>query len=58
MFLKTIGLQNEFYEINEFLGDATKARTMLGWKPTTTFDQLVAEMVQTDIETMKQNPNA
>ena len=44
--------------ITIYLGDASKAREMLGWKPTTTFDQLVAEMVQTDIETMKQNPNA
>lgn len=45
-------------EVDTLLGDSSKAREMLGWKPTTTFDQLVAEMVQSDIETMKQNPNA
>jgi GDPmannose 4,6-dehydratase len=27
------------------VGDATKARTQLGWKPTVTFEQLVALLV-------------
>jgi GDPmannose 4,6-dehydratase len=30
------------------LGDASKAKTELGWSPTVTFDQLVAEMVEED----------
>jgi GDPmannose 4,6-dehydratase len=35
-------------EVDELLGDSTKARTVLGWKPTYTFDDLVKEMVDTD----------
>ena len=30
--------------------DPTKAREKLGWTPTTTLEQLVAEMVETDLE--------
>ena len=32
-------------EVDLLIGDATKARTKLGWKPTVTFPQLVATMV-------------
>jgi GDPmannose 4,6-dehydratase len=35
-------------EVDELLGDSTKARTVLGWKPQYSFDQLVEEMVNTD----------
>lgn len=35
-------------EVEELLGDSTKARTELGWKPQYTFDQLVKEMVDHD----------
>jgi GDPmannose 4,6-dehydratase len=35
-------------EVDELLGDSTKARTVLGWKPTYAFDDLVKEMVDTD----------
>jgi len=35
-------------EVEELLGDSTKARTELGWAPTTSFDQLVQEMVEGD----------
>ena len=37
-------------EVDELLGDPTKAREKLGWKHTTTFPQLVAEMVKSDME--------
>lgn len=37
-------------EVDLLLGDATKARTRLGWKPQTSFDQLVAMMVDRDLE--------
>jgi GDPmannose 4,6-dehydratase len=36
-------------EVEELLGDSTKARTELGWNPETTFEQLVSEMVENDL---------
>jgi GDPmannose 4,6-dehydratase len=35
-------------EVEELLGDSTKARTKMGWAPTYTFDDLVREMVDCD----------
>ena len=35
-------------EVDELLGDSTKARKELGWKPEYTFDELVKEMVEKD----------
>jgi len=35
-------------EVDELLGDSTRARTELGWQPKYTFDELVKEMVETD----------
>ncbi len=35
-------------EVETLLGDPTKAREKLGWVPTTTFAQLVSEMVESD----------
>ena len=37
-------------EVETLLGDPTKAREKLGWIPTTTLEQLVAEMVEADHE--------
>jgi GDPmannose 4,6-dehydratase len=37
-------------EVDTLLGDATKARTKLGWKPEVSFDALVAEMIVEDLE--------
>jgi GDPmannose 4,6-dehydratase len=37
-------------EVDLLLGDATKARTALDWKPRVKFEQLVAMMVEADIE--------
>ena len=37
-------------EVEQLLGDSTKARTLLGWKPVYTFDQLVKEMVDHDCD--------
>jgi len=36
-------------EVDHLIGDASKAARMLGWKPTVTFEQLVAMMVDADI---------
>jgi GDPmannose 4,6-dehydratase len=35
-------------EVNLLLGDCSKAQTKLGWTPSTTFEALVREMVETD----------
>ena len=35
-------------EVEELLGDSTKARTELNWKPKYSFDELVKEMVEED----------
>jgi GDPmannose 4,6-dehydratase len=37
-------------EVETLLGDATKARTRLGWAPEISFDRLVQEMVEADLE--------
>ena len=36
-------------EVQDLLGDAAKARQKLGWKPRTTFQELVADMVKADL---------
>src|SRR6202043_3403890 len=36
-------------EVDELVGDASKAREKLGWKPKTSFAQLVKEMVDGDL---------
>jgi GDPmannose 4,6-dehydratase len=35
-------------EVSQLLGDATKAKTLLGWEPKITFKELVREMVEHD----------
>ena len=37
-------------EVDTLLGDPSKARETLGWSPTTTLEELVAEMVAADVE--------
>ena len=39
-------------EVNILLGDASKARDVLGWKPTVPFSELVKEMVAEDLKTV------
>jgi len=37
-------------EVETLLGDPTKAREKLGWEPTTSFEDLVEEMVRHDLD--------
>ncbi|HXH24409.1 MAG TPA: GDP-mannose 4,6-dehydratase [Vicinamibacterales bacterium] len=37
-------------EVDHLIGDASKARRVLGWEPTVTFEQLVKMMVDADLE--------
>ena len=37
-------------EVETLLGDPSKAKEKLGWTPTTTLEELVAEMVDSDVE--------
>ncbi len=41
-------------EVDTLIGDATKARTTLDWKPTVSFTELVHMMVNNDLELVKQ----
>jgi GDPmannose 4,6-dehydratase len=42
-------------EVDTLLGDATRARQLLGWSPTIGFDDLVHEMVQADLLTARRD---
>jgi GDPmannose 4,6-dehydratase len=42
-------------EVETLLGDATKAREILGWSPTTGFDELVSEMTREDLKTAQRD---
>jgi GDPmannose 4,6-dehydratase len=37
-------------EVDELLGDASKARKSLGWEPKISFEEMVSTMVKADIE--------
>ena len=43
-------------EVNLLLGNPTKAKKKLGWKPKISFKQLVEEMVDTDLERWTKRP--
>ncbi len=40
-------------EVDTLLGDPSKAKEKLGWKPKISFEQMIAEMVQSDLEEAK-----
>lgn len=40
------------------MGDSSKAREKIGWKPTITFEALVKDMMDSDLDLMRRNPNA
>jgi GDPmannose 4,6-dehydratase len=37
-------------EVDQLLGDATKAKEKLGWEPQCSFEQLVSEMMESDLK--------
>jgi len=37
-------------EVNSLMGDSSKARKLLNWKPKVSFEQLVEMMVKSDLE--------
>jgi GDPmannose 4,6-dehydratase len=41
-------------EVDLLIGDSSKAKKVLGWKPTYTFEDLIREMVQEDVKTFSQ----
>ena len=40
-------------EVELLLGDASKARAKLGWEATTTFEDMISEMVRSDVELVR-----
>jgi GDPmannose 4,6-dehydratase len=44
-------------EVDHLIGDATKGRTVLGWKPSVDFEQLVAMMVDADLARLSGKPS-
>jgi len=43
-------------EVDHLIGDATKAKQVLGWEPTVTFERLVAMMVDEDLARLELRP--
>jgi GDPmannose 4,6-dehydratase len=41
-------------EVDQLIGDASKARDVLGWKPKVSFEELVAMMVDADLQATQQ----
>jgi GDPmannose 4,6-dehydratase len=44
-------------EVDVLMGDATKARTLLGWRPEVGFDALISEMVREDVKLLGREPS-
>lgn len=44
-------------EVDLLVGDATKARTILGWEPEVSFEQMIEEMVQSDLALVREQPH-
>jgi GDPmannose 4,6-dehydratase len=42
-------------EVETLLGDPSKAKAKLGWAPTTSFEELVSEMVESDYTSAKRD---
>jgi GDPmannose 4,6-dehydratase len=52
-----VKVDSTFYrpaEIDLLIGDATRARTVLGWEPRYTFEEMIREMVRTDLDALSE----
>jgi GDPmannose 4,6-dehydratase len=52
-YLDYVKVDERFYrpaEVDVLVGDASKARRVLGWEPRYTFQEMISEMVQSDLE--------
>jgi GDPmannose 4,6-dehydratase len=45
-------------EVDHLIGDASKAKRVLGWEPSVTFEQLIEMMVDADVERLSKPPKA
>ncbi|MGC2405283.1 MAG: GDP-mannose 4,6-dehydratase [Candidatus Cybelea sp.] len=45
-------------EVDQLIGDASKAQRVLGWEPTVGFEELVAMMVEADLERLSSRAHA
>ena len=53
---EVVGVDPQYFrptEVDLLIGDATKARTRLGWEPSYDLSALVQDMIQSDIKLMK-----
>lgn len=53
---EVVGVDPQYFrptEVDLLIGDATKARTILGWEPEYTLPELVKDMMQSDVKLMK-----
>lgn len=54
-YQKYVHIDEQYYrpaEVDLLIGDSTKARNVLGWEPKYTFEELVKEMVESDLESI------
>jgi GDPmannose 4,6-dehydratase len=55
---EVVGVDPNYFrptEVDLLIGDATKARTRLGWEPEYTLDALIKDMLQNDLKLMKKD---
>lgn len=55
---EVVGVDPAYYrptEVETLLGDPTKAKEKLGWSPRTSFQELIKEMVLSDLDTAKKD---
>ena len=57
---EVIKIDERYYrptEVDLLIGDASKAKKLLGWEPTYTLDALIKEMVESDLKIFKEGGN-